>query len=126
MNLHGIVRGAIRHVTPDLCAQLYPYEGATQGTDGKRHAVYSGPILVMVQVQSMGNELHQQLGLNLDQISRAVYLQGNWHGVIRADQQGGDRMTFSVPGIRGNQWQIVRVLESWPDWTKVAVCLQRS
>ncbi len=126
MNLHGIVRSAIRTVTPDICAQLYPYEGASQGTDGKRHAVYSGPLDVFVQVQPLSSQIQKDLGLNMQQVTRTVYLKGNWQGIIRGDQKGGDKMVFSQPGISGNTWQIVGVLETWPDWTKVAVCLQLS
>lgn len=126
MNLHNLVRSAICTVTPDICAQLYPYEGATQGTDRKQHAVYSGPLDVMIQVQPLSAERQLTLGLNLQQVTRTVYLKGNWQGIIRGDQKGGDKMVFSQPGISSNTWQIVGVLETWPDWTKVAVCLQLS
>jgi hypothetical protein len=48
-------------------------------------------------------------------------LRGTLAGVVRPNQTGGDIVK------RKNEmesWLVVKVLESWPDWTKAAIVLQ--
>ncbi|ELF4643998.1 hypothetical protein RNG81_004825, partial [Salmonella enterica subsp. enterica serovar Mbandaka] len=48
-----------------------------------------------------------------------LYTDGNWCGLNRTRQQGGDKFV-----IGDETWLVVEVPEIWPDWTRVIVCLQ--
>ena len=50
---------------------------------------------------------------------RAAYLYGNLAGVVRPDSKGGDLVEFN-----SQSWLVVKVLETWPDWCKVAIVYQ--
>lgn len=125
MNLHGIVRGAITSVNPDISATLLRSNGYVTGADGKQVPVFlsfSGKI----QVQGVSaKDLEHTDYLNIQGVLRTVYLVGNWAGVVRADQKGGDIMKFpQVPGAAIQDWRVVSVKETWPDWCSVIVWLQ--
>jgi hypothetical protein len=64
-------------------------------------------------------DLKQLDGLNIQGTTRALYMRGTLAGVIRPDTKGGD-----IIEIGGQTWLVVKVLESWPNWTKVAIVLQ--
>lgn len=124
MNLHGIVRTAINMVNPDLLAVLLRSSGYITGVDGRQvpsFQSYRGKI----QVQGTSREDLKHINdLNMQGVFRKVYILGNWAGVIRADQRGGDVLKFAqVPGTAIQEWRIVQVLETWPDWCSVLVCL---
>ncbi|EKT2017176.1 hypothetical protein QDZ09_001038 [Salmonella enterica] len=55
----------------------------------------------------------------LDSQRSLVLLAGNWCGLNRTRQQGGDKFV-----IGDETWLVVEVPEIWPDWTRVIVCLQ--
>ncbi|WP_429322567.1 hypothetical protein [Paraburkholderia sp. GAS448] len=62
-------------------------------------------------------------GLNLQGERRALYLDGNWQGVLRAEVKGGDLVTLPDSSL----WLIAHVLENWrmtSGWCKVAVTRQ--
>jgi len=125
VNLHAIVRGAITSVNPDIPATLLRSNGYVTGADGKQVPVFlsfSGKI----QVQGVsGKDLEHTDNLNIQGVLRTVYLVGNWAGVVRADQKGGDIMKFpQVPGAAVQDWRVVSIKETWPDWCSVIVCLQ--
>lgn len=125
MNLHGIVRGAITSVNPDINATLLRSNGYVTGADGKQVPVfltYSGKI----QAQGVSaKDLEHTDFLNIQGVLRTVYLRGNWAGVVRADQKGGDIMKFAqTPGAVVQDWCVVMVKEQWPDWCSVIVWLQ--
>lgn len=125
MNLHGMVRGAITSVNPDITATLYRSNGYTTTASGKQvpaYTILSGSI----QVQGVSaKDLEHTDFLNIQGILRTVYIKGNWAGVVRADQKGGDIMKFpQVPGAVVQDWLVVSVKETWPDWCSVIVCLQ--
>lgn len=127
MNLHHIVRGAINAVNPDINVGLRRSTGYTVATDGEQIPTYdtlSGP----GQVQALGSEdLRHVAAANLQSVDRKVYLYGNWMGVVRADQKGGDILTFSqIPGAAAQDWKVVTVFETWPDWCAVGVVLQNA
>lgn len=68
-----------------------------------------------------GDDLKQISGLNIQGVIRAIYLRGVLAGVIRPDSTGGD-----IIQIAGRNWLVVKVLESWPDWTKAVIVMQDS
>lgn len=125
MNLHGIVRSAINTVNPDILATLKQsngYDTAPDGTQIPKYTVTTG----MVQVQSLtSGEIIRLNNLGLQGVMRAVYVYGNINGIIRVDQKGGDLLEFpEAPNQPNKTWKAVNILETWPDWSKVAVCLQ--
>lgn len=125
MNLHGIVRGAITSINPDINATLLRSNGYTTDAAGKQTPAYL-TFTGKIQVQGVnGKDLEHTDRLNIQGVLRTVYLRGNWAGVIRADQRGGDVLKFpQLPGATIQDWRVVNVAESWPDWTKAIVCLQ--
>jgi len=125
MNLHGMVRGAITTVNPDIIATWSKSTGSTSNADYTRAPTYVTAD-IPVQVQALnGTALEKAEYQNLQGITRSVYCYGNKQGVNRVDVQGGDLLTFpEVPGGDPRVWLVVGVVETWPDWSHVAVTLQ--
>jgi hypothetical protein len=124
MNLHGIVRSAITSVNPDIQATLLRSDGYVTAAGGKqvpKFQMFSGKI----QVQGVSaKDLQHTDFLNIQGVLRTVYLLGNWAGVVR-DQKGGDIMKFpQIPGAAVQDWRVVSIKETWPDWCSVIVNLQ--
>jgi hypothetical protein len=132
LNLHAVVRPAINAVNPDLYGTWQQSTGATSQTNFKRTPNFTTFTNVPMQVQAMsGGDLQKVNYLNLEKVTRAVYLYGNPQGVVRVDAKGGDLLLF--PQLLGGDiytWLVFNVLEPWTSsiegggWTKVAVVLQ--
>ncbi|VAE40955.1 Uncharacterised protein [Enterobacter hormaechei] len=121
MNLHQIVRGAITTVNPDVPGVLKVNSGFTTAPGGKRVQSYTD-VDVMAQMQELSStDLKQVDAINIQGILRSVYLNGNFNGINRPDQKGGDILI-----VDGQQWLVVKVPELWTDWCRVIVNLQRS
>jgi hypothetical protein len=125
MNLHGLVRSAIKVVNPDIVATVNINTGYTQDANYNRTPTFT-PKQANIQVQAVTEgDLQKTGGLNLQGVQRSVYLYGHWQGVVRADAKGGDTMKFpEYPCGPVHTWLITHVIESWPDWTKVLVTMQ--
>ena len=94
--------------------------GFSVGAGRKQVPSYSLPVTGPAQIQALdGVDLKQLDGLNIQGTVRAIYLRGVLAGVIRPNGTGGDLITIS-----GQTWLVVKVLESWPTWTKAAIVLQ--
>jgi hypothetical protein len=121
VNLHAIASGVISTVNPMVPAELWQSTGYTVDADGDGTQVPSYAITsMMIQVQALSNdELRRMDGLNLQGNKSAVYLSGDWNGIVRTGAQGGDLIKFG-----GQTWLATVVLENWPTWTKLAVTLQ--
>lgn len=126
MNLNAIAAGAVAVVNPPVIAQYRQSTGFTTDDDGTQIPTYADPDEPTVQVQPMSyRDLQQVQGLNLNGQKRAIYVNGNWRGVSRASQQGGDLITMPD----GTVWMVVQELEDWfatAGWSKVAVTLQNN
>jgi len=127
MNLHGLVKGVVGAVNPEIQATLKKSCGYTTSTAGDQLPAFltsTGSI----QVQGVvGDDLTHAQNLNIQGVTRKVYLPGNWAGVVRADQKGGDLLYFpQFPGSVIQEWAVKTVLEAWPDWSAVLVVLQTS
>jgi hypothetical protein len=120
MNLHGIVTGCVGVVNPFVPATIMRSTGYTISPDGTQVPQYETIGNVMVQMQALSSEdLHQVEGLNLQGNKNAIYLDGQWNGIVRISQEGGDLFM-----IGGSWWLATIVLENWPDWTKLALVQQ--
>jgi len=126
MNLHGIVRGAITSVNPDVLATLRRPTGEyTTAPDGLRTPEYDERTDVPIQVQALsGKDVQHMDALNIQGVLRSVHLDGDWQGVFRPDGLGGDLFTFGYAGAPARTWLVVQVMETWPDWSRVVVQLQ--
>lgn len=126
MNLHGIVRSVINVVNVDILALVQKSAGYTTDAAGKQTPQYTDVPDVRIQVQAQtGKDLKHIERLNIQGVLRSVYMYGNTQGVVRVDEKGGDLLHFpQVPGDAVQKWKVVAVVETWPDWSKVIVCLQ--
>lgn len=126
MNLHGIARGVVGVVNPEIQATLRKSTGYATGASGKQVPAYATAISGKIQAQELStSELQHANSLNIQGMTRKIYLPGNWAGVVRADQKGGDIFTFSqYPGKTAQDWMVFVVYEVWPDWSCVGVVLQ--
>ena len=121
MDLHGIVRGAIGTVNPDVLVTVETSTGSTTLPSGKRVPTYATSTGVVAQIQSLTyTDLQHTDGLNIQGIRYAIYLHGRVDAVQRLNDKGGDLITLGD----GTVYKVVLVLERWPDWVKVAVTLQ--
>ena len=126
MNLHGTIRGAITSVNPDIIAQYRRSTGNTVGADFSQTPSYAPAVPVRIQPQALkGTALRHAEALNLQGVLRTVYMYGNTQAVFRPLQTGADLLQFPlVPNGPALNWLVVDVVETWPDWCNVTVCLQ--
>ena len=117
MNLHQIASGAISSVNPFIPMVFSINTGFTQSADYKRVPTFT-TVTKSGQFQNLSaKELEQLNGLNLEGDLGAIYVNGEFDGVVRGLGKGGDKVTFN-----GKTWLVVQVLEQWPDWCKIAIC----
>lgn len=120
MDLRGIANGVTSTVNPNKTVTVLRSTGYTIGAGRKQVPAYAAPVSGPGQVQALdGKDLQQLDGLNIQGTVRAIYLRGSLAGVIRPDGTGGD-----IVQMDGQDWLVVKVLESWPTWTKAAIVLQ--
>lgn len=128
MNLRAIANAAIQAVNPNITAGYIASTGFAENAAGKQVPQYAASVPAVVQVQAAkGSDLEHVANLNVEKIYRNVRMFGNTQGVVRPDAKGGDLLTFpQVPAGTAQTWLVVAVLETWPDWCSVIVCLQTS
>jgi hypothetical protein len=126
VNLYKLVAGAVSAINPRVVATIQKSTGYTTNADGSRTPIYAAPVPVRAQKQALQyNDIVQTDGLNLQGERCALYISGNWEGVVRSDGVGGDIITMPD----GSVWIVAVVLENWGDakgWTKVAATKQVS
>src|ERR1700674_1649819 len=109
MNLNNIVSGVISSVNPWMTIAIKSSTGYTTNADGTQVPTYTNYTLPG-QVQALQyNDLMQISSLNIQGERRALYLNGSWQGVVRADGKGGDVITLPD----GSVWLVVFVFEDW-------------
>lgn len=127
MDLRGIANGVSSTVNPNQTVTVLRSTGYTIGAGAKQVPSYAAPVSGPAQIQALdADDIKQLDGLNIQGTIRAIYLRGTLAGVVRPNQTGGDLVTIAAPApvaLRGT-WLVVKVLESWPDWTKAAIVLQ--
>lgn len=125
MDLRGIANAVSSTVNPNSPVRVQRSDGYTIGAGRRQVPAYTS-VDGFGQVQALdGKDLQQLDGLNIQGTVRAVYLRGALAGVIRPDSKGGDLVqTLDSDGNVLQTWLVVKVLESWPTWTKAAIVLQ--
>jgi len=120
MNLHGIATRATATVNKPVEVTIRRSAGYVIGPGRKQVPAYDEPVVGTAKIQALdGKDLKQLDGLNIEGTLRAIYLQGNLAGVIRPESKGGDLIYIGT-----QEWLVVKVLETWPTWTKCAIALQ--
>ncbi len=120
MDLRSIANSAANVVNDNKIVTVLRSTGYTIGTGRKQIPSYATPVIGPAQIQALdGEDLKQIEGLNIQGTIRTIFLRGALAGVIRPENKGGDIVQFD-----GHSWLVVRVLESWPNWTKAAIVLQ--
>ena len=124
MNLHAIAAPVIAAVNPMIDGFIQFSTGNTKAPNGIRTGTYAAPVPASLQVQELTtDDLRQLEGLNLEGHTVAIYLYGSVDGVSRVNQKGGDLITVPT-GSNAGTYLVTKLLERWPDWTKVAATLQ--
>ncbi|HGG8717261.1 hypothetical protein [Atlantibacter hermannii] len=121
MNLRGIANGLTSRINPNVAGIFQVNTGFTTLPGGKRVPSYNN-VDVSVQFQELSStDLKQIDAVNIQGILRSAYLNGNFNGVNRPEQKGGDILL-----VGNDKWLVVKVPELWPEWCRVIVNLQRS
>ena len=120
MNLRGIANVLTQAINANTDVTVKISSGYTIDPLTRKqiptYASYTG----QANVQALdGSDLKQLDGISQQSTLRAAYLYDNLAGVIRMDSKGGDLIV-----IDGKVWLVVKVLETWPDWCKVAINYQ--
>lgn len=120
MDLRGIANGVSNAVNPNIIVTVTRSTGYTVGAGLKQVPSYAAGVTGPAQVQALDNsELKQLDGLNIQGVIRGIYLRGVLAGVVRPDGTGGDIVLMG-----SEKWLVVKVLETWPTWTKAAIVRQ--
>jgi hypothetical protein len=120
MNLRSIANNLTRTVNPNIQISYFESDGYTTGAGQRQVPAYKTAVPGYGNLQALdGDDLKQLDGLNIQGKIKALFMYGEAAGVVRPDQKGGDKLT-----IDGQTWLVVRVLEGWGNWCKLAIVLQ--
>lgn len=124
MNLHAIVSPYVSPVNPPLLASIQPSTGYTTDANFKRVPVYGPAVNVYVDCQALQyNDIQMTAGLQIQGRRQAMYITGDYAGLVRAQEKGGDIITLPD----GSVWLCAMVLERWSmtsGWVKICATLQ--
>lgn len=121
MNLRGIANSLTSNINPNVTGVFQVNTGFTTLPGGKRVPSFNS-VDVTVQLQELSStDLRQVDSVNIQGILRSAYLNGNFNGVNRPEQKGGDILMIGT-----EKWLVVKVPELWADWCRVIINLQRS
>lgn len=131
-NLHGLVRGAINSVNPDIRGQWLVSTGTIVDDAGGSTPQYATAVPVKLQVQAVrGGDLRKYEFLQAQGVYRAVYMYLNPDAINRELQKGADLLTFpQYPRGPAVTWLVSAVDEPWTAgngtlaWARVIVTLQ--
>lgn len=119
MNLHKIVSASIGRVNPFIDGFIGKNEGYIINPDFSRTPnITYYPSKMQVQAVTE-DQIQFTSHQGIQGVLRSVYLYGNWTGIVRQDNFGGDILKFN-----DKVWLITQVMESWLDWTHVIVVEQ--
>lgn len=126
LNLHATARAAIRTVNRDVPAFFYASAGYGSDASGRQVPKYQQPIDVLVQSQPpSGRDLRHMEYLNIQGITRVVFVYSDPHAIRRVDAKGGDLLQFSgFVGEPVDNWLVAAVAEHWDVGTNNAALSQ--
>lgn len=126
IDVHSAANLAVQVVNPDLLGTFYASTGSTSSVSYAQVPTYAAPVNVPMQVQGVSaRDLKQLEGMNAQGVLRSVHMFGNTQGVVRVNQEGGDLLYFAeIPTGTPRMWKVVKVMETWPTWSRVIVNLQ--
>lgn len=120
MKLRQIANNLSRQVNPNTVVTIRASTGYTIGEGAYQIPTYAESVEGVAQLQSIaGGDLEKSENINLQEIYKVLYISGQLYGKVRLDDKGGDLVI-----INEETWLTVKVLERWPDWCKVLLCLQ--
>ena len=124
MNLNNIVAPICGVINDWVTLAIQPSQGYGTNPDGSRVPVYGPTQYILAQMQALAyNDLIQVSGLNLTGERRAIYVNGDYQGVVRSSQEGGDVVTLPD----GTVWLLVFQFENWHTtggWVKFCITKQ--
>ena len=122
MDLRSIANSVSSVVNANETVAVLRSTGFAIGAGRRQVPEYADPVTGPAQIQALdANDIKQLDGLNIQGTIRAIYLRGVLAGVVRPEQTGGDIVKRNAGA---ETWLVVKVLESWPQWTKAAIVLQ--
>lgn len=128
MNLRSIANAATRTVNPNIPVVVKISNAYTIDPATLRQVPAYTEYPAMGQIQALdGDELKQLNFLNIEGTLRGAYLYGSISGVIRPDSASSAKLVFSSNEngvVESREWNVYKVLETWPDWCKVAIVYQ--
>lgn len=127
IDLRGIANSAIQSINPNITIRVQAPDGFTTDEFYNQVPKYVEQVM-QGNVQAMSNDDLKQIdSLNLEGTIRAVYLYGNYSGIMRVGQNPSTRMFFTTNEsgfVKEREWNVFKMLEAWQGWCKVAVVLQ--
>lgn len=129
MDLRGYTNQGSNVVNNNIVVAWSQSASYTMGAAGRQVPSYAGAVTGPAQVQALDADSLRHLDkLNIQGTIRALYMYGSLANVIRPDSRGGDLITIGAqsgapPELQGT-WLVIKALESWPAWTKVAILKQ--
>lgn len=130
INVRGIANAAIQAVNPNIPVTVKLPNGYTVDPITRRQVPAYITQNAQGQLQALdGDDLGQINGLNIQGTIRAMYLYGSLAGVIRPDGSSQSHVVFTsneAGVVKEREWGVFKVLESWPDWCKVAIVYQEA
>lgn len=128
INVRGIANAAIQVVNPNIPVIVRLPNGYTVDATTLRQIPAYITQEAQGQLQALdGDDLGQINGLNIQGTIRAMYLYGSIAGVIRPDGSPQSHVIFTsneAGVVKEREWGVFKVLETWPDWCKVAIVYQ--
>lgn len=128
MDLRSLANSVSSTVNPNMIVSVQASTGNTVTGPGYRQVPeYAAPVSGPAQLQALDSDTLKQMdGLNIQGAVRVIYLRGPLAGVVRANSQGGDLVTIATPAPAQyvGTWLVVKILETWPLWTKAVIVLQ--
>lgn len=120
MNLRQFANAATQTINPNTPALWRRSTGYSIDPVTRRQVPIFSDTPGMANIQALdGDDLKQLDGLNIQGVVRVAYWYGNVTGVVRPDGKGNDELIF-----KSQAWNVFKVLETWPDWCKVAIVYQ--
>jgi len=125
INVRGIVRSGVNSINPDTPVVILQSSGFTVLPGGIQAPGYLPAVSAIAQVQPIpSEELKHIANFNSSSVYYDLYIDGDWHGLNRADEKGGDLIYFD-----GFEWLVISRPEAFSlssNWTKVRVVQQKT